>query len=90
MDDTHPPRDSPVWDRPDYCPFCGTALADGGAGFVDHLAEADACAARFEAWREQVADDIGGEWGGCLRVATPRRRVAGGDAVREGGVIAGV
>jgi hypothetical protein len=49
---------------PDFCPFCGTHLADAGAGFVDHVAESPACAERFEAWRENVADDVGGDWGG--------------------------
>ncbi len=60
----HPPRDSPAWDHPDFCPFCGTALADGGAGFIDHLGNAPDCRERFEAWRAAVVDDIGGEWGG--------------------------
>ncbi|WP_336036971.1 DUF7501 family protein [Halobacterium yunchengense] len=61
---SHPPRDSPEWDDPDFCPFCGAKLTDGGAGFVDHLEDAPECARRFEQWREQVVDDVGGEWGG--------------------------
>ncbi|MFB6171194.1 MAG: hypothetical protein ABEJ23_01585 [Haloarculaceae archaeon] len=63
-DHEHPPRDSPDWDRPDFCPFCGAELADGGAGFVDHVADAPTCRERFEAWREQVGGDVGGEWSG--------------------------
>ena len=63
-DHDHPQKDSPDWDHPDYCPFCGAALTDGGAGFVDHVAESPACAERFEAWRENVADDVAGDWGG--------------------------
>jgi hypothetical protein len=61
---SHPSPDSPDWDRPDFCPFCGRRLADGGGGFIDHLDDAPACADRFEAWREQVVDDVGGEWSG--------------------------
>jgi hypothetical protein len=49
---------------PDVCPFCGTALTDGGAGFVDHADANPECQARFEEWRENVAGDIGGEWTG--------------------------
>lgn len=64
MDEAHPSRESPDWERPDYCPFCGVELADSGAGFVDHVAASPVCEERFEAWREAVADDIGGEWGG--------------------------
>jgi hypothetical protein len=62
--DTHPPRDSPEWDNPDVCPFCGADLPDGGAGFMDHVDEAPECRARFEAWVERVRDDIGGDWSG--------------------------
>ena len=64
MSTDHPPRDSPAWDNPDCCPFCGAALSDGGGGFMDHIADAETCRERFLAWREQVRDDIGGEWGG--------------------------
>ena len=61
---SHPSPDSPDWDNPDFCPFCGEALADGGAGFIDHIEDSPACHARFEEWRENVAGDVGGEWGG--------------------------
>lgn len=62
--DDHPPRDSDAWDNPDFCPFCGEALTDGGAGFVDHTGDSPRCRERFEAWKEQVRDDVGGEWSG--------------------------
>jgi hypothetical protein len=52
------------WDDPDACPFCGAHLVDGGAGFVDHIAESEPCRLGFEQWRENVAGDVGGEWGG--------------------------
>ncbi|WP_080510570.1 DUF7501 family protein [Halorubrum kocurii] len=64
MSEDHPPRDSPEWNNPDLCPFCGAALSDGGVGFIDHIADAPKCEERFEAWRGQIRDDIGGEWGG--------------------------
>jgi hypothetical protein len=64
MSEDHPPRDSPEWDNPDLCPFCGVDLSDGGVGFIDHIADAPGCRERFEAWRERIRDDIGGEWGG--------------------------
>jgi hypothetical protein len=64
MTHDHPPRDSSAWDNPDVCPFCGARLTDGGAGFMDHIAADEACRERFGAWREAVAGDIGGEWGG--------------------------
>ena len=64
MSDDHPPRDSPEWDNPDLCPFCGTPLLDGGIGFVDHIEDAPICKERFEAWRDQVREDIDGEWSG--------------------------
>ncbi|MDG5774892.1 hypothetical protein VB773_15540 [Haloarculaceae archaeon H-GB2-1] len=60
----HPAEASPEWDTPDFCPFCGTELTDLGAGFVDHLEDAPTCRTRFESWRENVAEDVGGEWGG--------------------------
>jgi hypothetical protein len=60
----HPSRDSPEWDNPDLCPFCGAALSDGGIGFIDHIDDAPMCKEKFEAWREQIRGDIGGEWGG--------------------------
>lgn len=50
------------WDDPTTCPFCGGALRDGGAGFMDHIDENEACELGFERWRESVAGDIGGEW----------------------------
>jgi predicted transcriptional regulator len=52
------------WNDPERCPFCGTALDDPGAGFVDHTEESEPCKLGFEEWRENVAGDIGGEWGG--------------------------
>lgn len=62
----HPTRDSPGWDDPDCCPFCGYELPDGGPGFVDHVGndEYAFCRERFEQWRENVSDDIGEEWSG--------------------------
>lgn len=61
---THPPLDSPEWDNPDFYPFCGAALRDGGAGFMEHIETAPDCRERFETWRGNIADDIGGEWSG--------------------------
>ncbi|WP_209309479.1 DUF7501 family protein [Haloarcula amylovorans] len=61
---SHPQRDSPDWENPDFCPFCGAALTDGGVGFVDHIKDSPPCEERFESWRDQIADDVGGEWGG--------------------------
>lgn len=60
----HPPRESDNWANPDLCPFCGVRLEDGGAGFMDHIDEAPGCKDRFEAWKEQIRGDMGGEWGG--------------------------
>lgn len=62
----HPSRDSPEWDNPDFCPFCGEQLPDGGPGFIDHVRETEnaTCRERFETWRENVVDDIGGDWSG--------------------------
>lgn len=54
----------PDWEHPDRCPFCGSELADGGAGFIDHTDESLACKGRFEVWRDGIVDDIGGEWSG--------------------------
>lgn len=62
----HPSRDSPEWNSPDFCPFCGHELSDGGPGFIDHI-EDDGhafCSERFKQWRENVASDIGEEWTG--------------------------
>ena len=61
---SHPPRESPDWTDPDFCPFCGEKLTDGGGGFIDHIEEAPACEERFESWREGIVDDIDGEWSG--------------------------
>ncbi|NHN47879.1 hypothetical protein G9464_09745 [Halostella sp. JP-L12] len=52
------------WDDPDRCPFCGAALADGGAGFMDHVEGNDDCRQRFGEWRDAISGDVGGEWGG--------------------------
>lgn len=52
------------WDDPEACPFCGTHLVDGGAGFVDHIEGSEPCRLGFEQWRENVAGDVGGEWSG--------------------------
>lgn len=60
----HPPRHTDRWANPDCCPFCGTGLTDGGAGFMDHIDEKPVCANRFAAWREQIVSDIDGEWSG--------------------------
>lgn len=49
---------------PDLCPFCGAVFSDGGIGFIDHIDDAPTCKERFEAWREQIRGDIGGEGGG--------------------------
>ena len=48
------------WDDPERCPFCGAALADPGAGFIDHVEESEPCKLGFERWRENVS----GEWSG--------------------------
>ncbi|GGN15325.1 DUF7501 family protein [Halarchaeum nitratireducens] len=50
------------WEDPERCPWCGAAVRDGGAGFIEHVEEHPDCAAAFETWRENIADDIGGEW----------------------------
>lgn len=65
-DHDHPSTDSEGWDNPDFCPFCGQRVPDGGAGFYDHIKEAEnsTCRERFEEWRENVAGDVGGEWSG--------------------------
>ncbi|RKD97415.1 DUF7501 family protein [Halopiger aswanensis] len=62
----HPTRDSSAWDNPDFCPFCGRELSDGGPGFIDHVSsdEHATCRQRFEQWRENVVTDIGDEWSG--------------------------
>jgi len=60
----HPDPSESEWNNPDFCPFCGAELVDAGAGFIDHIDENDACKQRFEEWRENIAGDVGGEWGG--------------------------
>jgi hypothetical protein len=60
----HPPVNSSNWDNPDFCPFCGQRLPDGGPGVVDHIEEKETCRQRFEDWRENIADDIEAEWSG--------------------------
>jgi len=50
------------WKDPEHCPWCGAAIRDGGAGFIDHIKVSAECEAAFEAWRENIADDIRGEW----------------------------
>jgi hypothetical protein len=62
--DSHPNPESPEWDNPDVCPFCGADLVDGGGGFMDHVDTAETCRERFEAWLDNIRDDIGSEWGG--------------------------
>ncbi|AHG03871.1 hypothetical protein HALDL1_09855 [Halobacterium sp. DL1] len=53
-----------TWTDPETCPFCGEALRNGGAGFVEHAdANAD-CRTRFDEWRENVAGDVRSEWSG--------------------------
>lgn len=61
---SHPPSESPEWERPDFCPFCGTELRDGGPGFIEHIEDAPTCKERFDVWRQRVVEDIGSEWGG--------------------------
>lgn len=53
-----------TWSDPTTCPFCGTELADPGAGFVAHIDETPTCETGFERWRANVADDLAGEWSG--------------------------
>ncbi len=52
------------WSDPRTCPFCGDELADPGAGFVDHLGSNPDCEEGFDVWRDNVAGDVRGEWGG--------------------------
>jgi hypothetical protein len=60
----HPDPEANDWENPDFCPFCGERLSDPGEGFLDHVADSTPCDERFAAWRENIADDIGGEWSG--------------------------
>jgi len=39
-------------------------LADPGAGFIDHIHTSPECQTEFEAWRSNIAGDMGGEWSG--------------------------
>lgn len=55
---------SPVWSDPEHCPFCEAELVDGGSAFIDHIKTSQPCNQGFNLWRQQVADDIGSEWGG--------------------------
>ncbi len=59
-----PDTSTPTWSNPNVCPFCGTELADPGAGFVDHLTDSNDCKDGFEMWRGNIADDIAGGWSG--------------------------
>lgn len=52
------------WNDPNVCPFCGDALADPGAGFIDHIETSPNCESGFETWRSNVANDIRGGWSG--------------------------
>lgn len=54
----------PVWSDPSTCPFCGSELANPGAGFVDHVTENPDCESGFDIWRENLVGDLVGEWGG--------------------------
>jgi hypothetical protein len=49
---------------PRFLSVLWTETGRRGGGFIDQLDDAPACADRFEAWREQVVDDVGGEWSG--------------------------
>lgn len=51
-----------TWTDTDVCPFCDDEIADPGPGFMDHIAEHDDCAAGFDDWRTNVADDVTGGW----------------------------
>jgi len=62
-----PPTGMPTdgtWSDPSQCPFCGTSLPSPGAGFVDHVGDNPDCESAFEDWRDRVAGDVGGTWGG--------------------------
>ncbi|QLC34630.1 hypothetical protein EFA46_010580 [Halarchaeum sp. CBA1220] len=50
------------WDDPQECPWCGAAIENGGAGFVDHIDENPECAEAFETWQETVSDDVARGW----------------------------
>ncbi|MFC6732147.1 MULTISPECIES: hypothetical protein [unclassified Haladaptatus] len=59
-----PSTTTPVWRDPEHCPFCGAELVDGGPAFMAHIDDSQSCNQGFSLWRQQVADDIGSEWGG--------------------------
>ncbi|WP_256393467.1 DUF7501 family protein [Natronoarchaeum rubrum] len=52
------------WTDPSTCPFCDAALADPGAGFIDHIHDSPDCESGFDQWRSNVSGDMGGEWSG--------------------------
>lgn len=52
------------WSDPNTCPFCGSELADPGAGFIDHIDASPECESGFDVWKDNVAGDLGGEWSG--------------------------
>lgn len=52
------------WSDPATCPYCGDELESAGAGFVDHVDENDPCKNEFDHWRDNIAGDLAGEWGG--------------------------
>lgn len=52
------------WDDTGTCPFCGGALSDPGAGFIDHIHDHPDCEESFDLWRGNLADDLAGEWSG--------------------------
>ena len=64
MTHDHPDPGTDRWADPDFCPFCGEGLTDPGEGFLAHLEESSSCRERFSEWRENVVEDIGGEWSG--------------------------
>ena len=53
-----------TWTDPATCPFCGGDLANPGSGFVDHIDVSPDCRRGFDAWRENLAGDLAGEWTG--------------------------
>ena len=52
------------WDDPTRCPFCLAELESEGAGFIDHIDESPVCRQGFGTWRDEVANDVAGEWSG--------------------------
>ncbi|MFB6160211.1 MAG: hypothetical protein ABEJ61_03435 [Haloferacaceae archaeon] len=53
-----------TWGDPTRCPFCEEGLADGGAGFMDHIDDRPDCQDGFEQWRGRVREDMTGGWSG--------------------------